>query len=72
MLRCDMLNRFVIVIFALLALAPIIVWYFTDVPVLTAMQLLISALLFWRHRSNIQNLLSGREEKMRSKKNTAT
>jgi len=50
-----------------MALAPLIVWYalpYTDLGPgweLVGMQILISCLLFWRHRSNIKNLLSGRE-----------
>ncbi len=44
-----------------MALAPLIVWLFLPEPELVVMQLLMSALLFWRHRSNIRNLLSGSE-----------
>ena len=44
-----------------MALAPAIVWYFTGSSALLIMQLLISVLLFWRHRSNIRNLLEGSE-----------
>ena len=44
-----------------MALAPLIVWFFWPEPVLVGAQVLISALLFWRHRSNIHNLLSGKE-----------
>lgn len=47
-----------------MALAPPIVWYFCQDISLVAMQLLISALLFWRHRSNIRNLLAGTEERI--------
>jgi glycerol-3-phosphate acyltransferase PlsY len=28
------------------------------------MQAIMSALLFWRHRSNIRNLLGGKEDKI--------
>ena len=44
-----------------MALAPVIVWLFWPEPVLVGMQLVISVLLFWRHRSNIQKLVSGQE-----------
>jgi len=44
-----------------MALAPVIVWLLWPEPVLVGMQLVISVLLFWRHRSNIQKLVSGQE-----------
>jgi glycerol-3-phosphate acyltransferase PlsY len=47
-----------------MALAPLIVWLIWPEPVLVAAQVLMSALLFWRHRSNIRNLLAGREDKI--------
>jgi glycerol-3-phosphate acyltransferase PlsY len=47
-----------------MALAPLIVWLFWPEPVLLGMQLLVSLLLFWRHRSNIANLISGKEGKI--------
>ena len=47
-----------------MALAPLVVWYFRPAPELIIAQILISALLFWRHRSNIRNLLSGSEGKI--------
>ncbi|WP_456413912.1 glycerol-3-phosphate 1-O-acyltransferase PlsY [Thiolapillus sp.] len=49
-----------------MALAPFVVWWFWPAPELVIMQLLMSILLFWRHRSNIQNLLRGREGKISS------
>ena len=45
-------------------LAPAVVWYFWPAPELAAMQVLITLILFWRHRSNIRNLLSGSEDKI--------
>jgi len=45
-----------------MALAPVMVWLFWPEPILVAMQTVISTLLFWRHRSNIRNLLSGSED----------
>jgi glycerol-3-phosphate acyltransferase PlsY len=50
-----------------MALAPLIVWLvlpYTALgssPELVGMQILLSIILFWRHRSNIHNLLSGAE-----------
>ena len=45
-----------------MALAPLVVWVFWPEPVLVVMQVIISIMLFWRHRSNIANLISGDEE----------
>jgi glycerol-3-phosphate acyltransferase PlsY len=47
-----------------MALAPIFVWLIWPAPELILMQILISAILFWRHRSNITNLISGAEGKI--------
>jgi glycerol-3-phosphate acyltransferase PlsY len=53
-----------------MALAPLIVWLvlpYTQIgpsAELVMMQILLSTMLFWRHRSNIQNLLSGAEGKI--------
>lgn len=44
-----------------MALAPVIVWFFWPENVLIGMQLIITGLLFWRHRSNIRNLITGTE-----------
>ena len=33
-------------------------------PELLAMQLAMTAILFWRHRSNIRNLIEGKEDKI--------
>jgi glycerol-3-phosphate acyltransferase PlsY len=48
-----------------MALAPLIVWWFRPAPELIIMQLVMSVWLFWRHRSNITNLISGKEGKIR-------
>ena len=48
-----------------MALAPGIVWLFRPVPELVVMQVIVTLLLFWRHRSNIRNLLEGREGRIR-------
>ncbi|WP_456407397.1 glycerol-3-phosphate 1-O-acyltransferase PlsY [Thiolapillus sp.] len=47
-----------------MALAPVIVWWFWPAPELIIMQIAMSLLLFWRHRSNIANMLSGKEGKI--------
>jgi len=47
-----------------MALAPLIVWYFWPAQELVIMQLVMSLMLFWRHRSNIRDLLSGAEGKI--------
>ncbi len=49
------------------ACSPLLVWYITTSPVITATTTAMTILLFWRHRSNIRNLLSGKEEKIGSK-----
>lgn len=45
-----------------MALAPLVVWLFRPDPELVVMQVIMSIILFWRHRSNIHNLLSGTED----------
>ncbi|MBW9256110.1 MAG: glycerol-3-phosphate 1-O-acyltransferase PlsY [Candidatus Thiodiazotropha sp. (ex. Lucinisca nassula)] len=52
-----------------MALAPIIVWLIWPAPELIVMQIVISAMLFWRHRSNITNLISGAEDKISESEN---
>ncbi len=47
-----------------MALAPGILWFFWDAPSLVLMQVLMSLLLFWRHRENIRNLLAGKEDRI--------
>ncbi|RLJ18628.1 acyl-phosphate glycerol 3-phosphate acyltransferase [bacterium endosymbiont of Escarpia laminata] len=48
-----------------MALAPVFVWYFWKAPELIAMQTMMSIILFWRHRSNIRNLMRGVEGKVK-------
>ena len=48
-----------------MALAPLIVWWFWPAPELVIMQIVMSVWLFWRHRSNIANMLSGKEGKIK-------
>lgn len=47
-----------------MALAPVVVWLLWPSWELVVMQVVISAILFWRHRSNISQLLSGTEGKI--------
>jgi glycerol-3-phosphate acyltransferase PlsY len=47
-----------------MALAPVIVWYFWPAQELIIMQVVMSAMLFWRHRTNISDLVSGKEGKI--------
>ncbi len=47
-----------------MALAPLVVWYFSREPALITIQAIISIILFWRHRTNIRDLLSGTEGKL--------
>lgn len=49
-------------------LSPLYLWLARPSPALLAMSLLMSALLLWRHRSNIQRLLSGQEDQIARKK----
>ena len=55
-----------------MAAAPLLVWLLwplhsdTGTGVLVGMQTLMTLVLFWRHRSNIRNLLSGSEERIGS------
>jgi glycerol-3-phosphate acyltransferase PlsY len=47
-----------------IALAPaVFYWFMPEPPVIIAMAIL-AFMLFWRHRSNIANLLSGQEDKI--------
>jgi glycerol-3-phosphate acyltransferase PlsY len=45
-------------------LAPVYVWWFTREPALILATAVMSLLLLWRHRSNIQKLLAGTETKI--------
>lgn len=49
-----------------MALAPVVVWLVWPAPELLAMQIVLSLLLIWRHRSNIRNLISGSEGKIKN------
>lgn len=45
-----------------MALAPVVVWLFRPEPELVVMQVIMSIILFWRHRPNIRKLLAGSED----------
>lgn len=47
-------------------IAPIAMWFVSHSLPLTATAVVMTVLLYWRHRSNISNLLSGREGKIQS------
>ena len=47
-----------------MALAPLVVWYFSRDPALITIQLIITIILFLRHQTNIRDLLSGKEGKL--------
>jgi glycerol-3-phosphate acyltransferase PlsY len=47
--------------------APIYVWYFTDSKSAAYVFVIMSILVFYRHRSNISNLLNGAEKKLLQK-----
>ncbi len=48
-----------------MSLAPLVVWLIWPEPYLVIMQVIITALLIWRHRSNIRNLMEGKEGKIK-------
>ncbi len=48
-----------------MALAPLLVWWFWPDPWLLGTQVLITLILFWRHRSNIHNLVIGKEGRIK-------
>ena len=48
--------------------APFLIWQISGAQPLIIMSTILTIMLFWRHRSNIQNLLSGGEEKIGKKK----
>lgn len=49
-----------------MALAPLIVWLVWPAPELIIMQTALTLILFWRHRSNIRNLVTGEEGKIKN------
>jgi glycerol-3-phosphate acyltransferase PlsY len=51
--------------------APFILWQLSHSMELTATLGLMTALLYWRHRSNVQNIITGKEHKIGVKKESA-
>lgn len=47
-----------------MTLAPLVVWIYWPEPVLVGLQVVITSILFWRHRTNIRNLFQGTEGKI--------
>ena len=47
------------------ALSPLFMWWLRPEREFIAVAIVISLMLIWRHRANIRNLLSGREDKIR-------
>ncbi|HEY9199940.1 MAG TPA: glycerol-3-phosphate 1-O-acyltransferase PlsY [Gammaproteobacteria bacterium] len=47
------------------AMAPIYMWWLKPEPAVIAAAIVMSVLLYWRHRSNIRNLLAGKEGRIR-------
>ena len=47
-------------------LAPVYAWWLAADPAFVALVALLSALLIWRHRANIRNLLAGKEGSFRT------
>ena len=48
--------------------APLILWRVTGSTVLTAALGLMTLILYWRHRSNVRNIIAGKEHKIGVKK----
>lgn len=44
------------------ALAPVYVWYWFNVDATITVTVVMTVILFWRHRSNIQNMVKGTED----------
>ena len=48
--------------------SPFIIWYFSSSEFMTGCTVFMATLLYWRHRSNIKNMLEGKENKIGVKK----
>ena len=48
--------------------SPVLAWFITQSQVITICVAFMAVLLIWRHRSNIKNLLAGKEDKIGAKK----
>lgn len=50
------------------ALAPVYVWYWFNTTASISVTVVMTVILFWRHRSNIQNMMQGTEDSIGSDK----
>ena len=48
--------------------SPVLAWFITHSPIITLCVAFMAALLIWRHRCNIKNLIAGKEDKIGAKK----
>jgi len=48
--------------------SPVLAWYITQSQVITISVAFMAALLIWRHKKNISNLVNGKEDKIGAKK----
>ena len=48
--------------------SPVLAWFITQSQVITVCVACMAVLLIWRHKSNIKNLLAGKEDKIGAKK----
>ena len=48
--------------------SPVLAWFITQSQVITVCVAFMALMLIWRHKKNIQNLLSGKEDKIGAKK----
>lgn len=53
------------------ATSPVLAWFISQSPVISLSVAFMAILLIWRHRSNIRNLLAGKEDKIGRKKTSA-
>ena len=51
--------------------SPVLAWFITQSQVITICVSCMAALLIWRHKSNIKNLVAGKEDKIGQKKKTS-
>lgn len=49
-----------------MGVSPVVIWFVTHSTPLLVMQILLTLLLFWRHRSNIRKLLQGTEDTIKN------
>ena len=52
--------------------SPVLAWFITQSTIITGCVAFMAILLIWKHKTNIQKLLAGEEDKIGSKKKTAS